>query len=70
MSLPKIIEIEDLDLEKIQSEIIELKKQLFKLKIKKGTNQPFKPHLFKHTYHRLRQLIFLEHKKIYNKTSL
>ena len=69
MTVPKIVEIKNLDLEKIQTEIIQLQKQLFELRIKKGTRQTFKPHLFKHTKHRLKQLIFLEDEKIFNRTT-
>jgi large subunit ribosomal protein L29 len=69
MALPKIVQIKNLDLEKIQTEIIELQKQLFELRIKKGTRQTFKPHLFKHIKHRLKQLIFLEDEKIFNRTT-
>lgn len=64
MSLPKIEEIKDFDLQKIQIEILELKKQLFNLRIRKKTSQNVKPHLFKYIQYRLKQLIFLEDKKI------
>lgn len=69
MSFPKLEEIKDFELEKIEMEIIELKKQLFQLRIKKGTRQTFKPHFFKHIQHRLNQLTFLENKKIFDKTN-
>lgn len=69
MSLPKINEIRNLELEKIQIEILQLKKQLFEIRIKKGTRQTFKPHLFKHIQHRLNQLIFLESEKIVDKAN-
>ena len=65
MSLPKIEEIENLKLGEIQIEILKLKKELFELRIKKGTRQSLKPHLFKHIQHRLNQLIFLEAKKLF-----
>jgi len=66
MSLPKINEIQNYDLDTIQTEIIKIRKELFELRIKKGTKQTFKPHLFKHNYHRLNQLIFLEYEKIFD----
>ena len=69
MTLPKINEIQNFELEKIQLEILQLKKQLFELRVKKGTRQTFKPHLFKHIQHRLNQLIFLESKKIFDKSA-
>ena len=69
MGLPKIEEIKELDIEKIQSEILNLKKELFELRMKKRTRQAFKPHLFKHTRHRLNQLIYLEYQKIFGKTN-
>ena len=65
MSFPKISEIKNYDLETIQNEIIRIRKELFELRIKKGTRQSLKPHLFKHTQHRLNQLIFLEAKKLF-----
>jgi large subunit ribosomal protein L29 len=69
MTLPKINEIRNFELEKIQLEILQLKKQLFELRVKKGTRQTFKPHLFKHTQHRLNQLIFLESEKTFDKST-
>jgi large subunit ribosomal protein L29 len=70
MNLLKIEEMKDFDLEKIQIEIIELKKQLFNLRVRKKTRRNVKPHLFKYIQYRLKQLIFLEYRKILEKTDL
>jgi large subunit ribosomal protein L29 len=66
MKLKKIEEIKKIDIKEIQSDIISLKKELFELRIKKGTRQTFKPHLIKLNRHRLNQLISVEYQKIFN----
>jgi len=68
MSLSKFKDIETFELDKIEIEIIELKKQLFELRIKKGTRQTFKPHLFKSIQRKIKQLAFLEYKKVFDIT--
>lgn len=59
MSLPKIKEVDNLSITELQKEILLVRTQLFKLRFKKGTRQDFKPHLFKHKRHRLRQLLMV-----------
>lgn len=59
MSLPKIKEVENLDLIELQKEILLVREQLFKLRFKKGTRKELKSHLFKHTRHRLRQVLMV-----------
>lgn len=66
MKLKKINEIKNMDLVTIQNEIINIKKELSDLRIKKGTRQSFKSHLVKLNRHRLNQLIFVEYQKIFN----
>ena len=42
---------------------LEVKKQLFDLRLKKATRQSFKPHLFKHNKRKVAQLLTLESQK-------
>ncbi|CAL8412437.1 unnamed protein product [Dictyota dichotoma] len=58
MALPKITEIEDLNVLDLDNEILTLKKQLFKLRFCKATKETFKPHEFTHKKRRLAQLLF------------
>ncbi|CCP38127.1 50S ribosomal protein L29 (plastid) [Chondrus crispus] len=64
MAFTKINNIQDLTNEKIEARIIEIKKDLLQLKIKKATRQSFKPHIFKHKRHELAQLLTIETKRI------
>ena len=52
-----------LDSDSIQKEIINLKKDLFDLRLKKSTRQSFKPHTFKHQKRKIAQLLTLESQK-------
>ena len=63
MPLPKISEARQLTDEELASEILATKKQLFELRMKQATSQEFKPHQFKHTRHRLAQLLTVEHER-------
>jgi large subunit ribosomal protein L29 len=59
MSFPKYKELENLaTVAEIDNEIFVLQKNLFDFRLKKATSQTIKPHLFKHTKHRLAQLKF------------
>ncbi|NJN75325.1 MAG: 50S ribosomal protein L29 [Synechococcaceae cyanobacterium RL_1_2] len=60
MALPKIQEVRELNDEQLAAEIVDTKKQLFDLRLKQATQQLDKPHLFKHTRHRLAQLLTVE----------
>jgi large subunit ribosomal protein L29 len=60
MALPKIQEVRDLSDEQLAAEIVDAKKQLFDLRLKQATQQLEKTHLFKHTRHRLAQLLTVE----------
>lgn len=63
MPLPKIAAARQLTDEELANEILATKKQLFELRMKKATSQEFKPHEFKHTRHRLAQLLTVEHER-------
>nr|YP_006639098.1 50S ribosomal protein L29 [Saccharina japonica]YP_009865345.1 50S ribosomal protein L29 [Saccharina latissima]YP_010688160.1 50S ribosomal protein L29 [Saccharina longissima]YP_010863409.1 50S ribosomal protein L29 [Saccharina japonica x Saccharina latissima]YP_011005722.1 50S ribosomal protein L29 [Cymathaere triplicata]YP_011006706.1 50S ribosomal protein L29 [Hedophyllum nigripes]QOV02289.1 50S ribosomal protein L29 [Saccharina sp. ye-B]QWK42297.1 ribosomal protein L29 [Postelsia palma len=60
MSLPKIDEIKNLDKNELENEILNIKKQLFKLRLRRGAKQSFKSHQFKHGKHRLAQLLMIQ----------
>lgn len=63
MPLPKISEARNLSDEELAQAIIEVKKQLFQLRLQKATRQLDKPHQFKHNKHRLAQLLSVEHER-------
>jgi len=56
MSLPKYKEIKILTDEEKNKELFALQKSLFELRMKKGTNQNLKPHLFHHIKRRIAQI--------------
>lgn len=60
MPLPKISEIRDLTDAELAKQILEIKQQLFRLRLQKATRQLEKPHQFKHARHRLAQLLMVE----------
>lgn len=60
MTLPKILDVIQMDDSSLSKEIIAIKRQLFDLRLKRATRQDFKPHLFKHSKHRLAQLLTVE----------
>lgn len=64
MSLPKITEILSLEQEQLEKEIIAAKKQLFDLRLRQATRQSFKPHSFRHTKHRLGQLLTVKRQRL------
>jgi large subunit ribosomal protein L29 len=64
MSLTKIKEILSLDNNQIEQEILAAKKQLFDLRLRQATRQSFKPHSFRHTKHRLSQLLMVQRQRI------
>ncbi|MBE9101443.1 50S ribosomal protein L29 [Vacuolonema iberomarrocanum] len=63
MSLPKISEIRELSDQELAEQILEAKKQLFDLRFQQATRRLEKPHLFKHTRHRLAQLMTVERER-------
>jgi large subunit ribosomal protein L29 len=60
MPLPKISEVRELTDAELSDQILEIKQQLFKLRLQKATRQLEKSHQFKHIKHRLAQLLMLE----------
>ena len=65
MSLPKISEVLSLNNDELEREILSIKKQLFDLRLKQATRQLFKPHSFRHTKHRLGQLLTIQRKRLF-----
>ncbi|MGA9380838.1 MAG: 50S ribosomal protein L29 [Phormidium sp.] len=60
MPLPKISEARDLTDAELAKQILEIKQQLFKLRLQKATGRMEKSHQFKQTRHRLAQLLMVE----------
>ena len=67
MSFQSFSELKDLDDVKLSQEIVDAKKSLFDMRLKKATRQTFKPHLFKHTKRKIAQLMTIERKRKENK---
>lgn len=63
MPLPKIDEVRDLTNQELEEQIVATKRQLFELRFQKGTRQLDKSHRFKHTRHRLAQLLTIERER-------
>lgn len=63
MPLPKMSEIRDLTDQELEAQIVAAKRELFDLRFQKGTRQLDKSHRFKHTRHRLAQLLTLERER-------
>jgi len=63
MPLPKVDEIRELSDQELSDRIVATKKQLFELRFQKATRQLDKSHQFKHTRHRLAQLMTLERER-------
>lgn len=63
MPLPKIDEVRDLSDQELEEQIVATKRQLFELRFQKGTRQLDKSHRFKHTRHRLAQLLTIERQR-------
>jgi large subunit ribosomal protein L29 len=63
MAFLSLNELKKLDNEGLTKEIINTKKELFELRLKKATRQSFKPHLFKHNKRKVAQLLTLESQK-------
>lgn len=60
MPLPKISEARDLTDAELAKQILEIKQELFKLRLQKATQRLEKSHQFKHAKHRLAQLLMVE----------
>ena len=64
MALPKIEDVRSLSDQELAEEIIAVKRQLFELRFQKATRQLEKEfHQFKHTRHRLSQLMTVERER-------
>lgn len=64
MALSSIKDFRDLSDEELQEQIVGAKRELFQLRFQKATRQmENKPHLFKHTRHRLAQLMTVERER-------
>lgn len=63
MPLSKMSEIRELTDEALQEQIVDTKKQLFDLRFQKATRQLETTHQFKHTRHRLAQLLTAERER-------
>ena len=63
MALPKIEAARQLSDAELAEEIVNLKRELFQLRLEKATRRLEKPHLFKHARHRLAQLMTVERER-------
>jgi large subunit ribosomal protein L29 len=63
MALPKVQEVRQLSDEELAQEIINQKQQLFQLRFDKATRRLEQTHQFKHTRHRLAQLLTVERER-------
>ncbi len=57
MAFESFSDLKNINLEALPKEILDTKKNLFNLRLKKATRQSFKPHLFKHQKRRIAQLL-------------
>ena len=63
MALPKIAEVRNLSDEELAAEVLAVKRELFQLRLEQATRRLEKPHMFKHTKHRLSQLLTVERER-------
>ncbi len=63
MALPKIAEVRNLSDEELAAEVLAVKRELFQLRLEQATGRLEKPHMFKHTKHRLAQLLTVERER-------
>ncbi|MGV2828265.1 50S ribosomal protein L29 [Myxosarcina sp. GI1(2024)] len=63
MALPKITDARNLSDEELAEEILTVKRELFQLRLEQATRRLEKPHLFKHSKHRLAQLLTVERER-------
>ncbi|WP_013324981.1 50S ribosomal protein L29 [Gloeothece verrucosa] len=64
MALPKIADARNLSDEELAEEIVATKRKLFDLRFQQATRRLDKPHEFKHSKHRLGQLLTVERERI------
>lgn len=60
MGLPKIEEVTILESDKLDNEILNVRRELFELRLRRKTKQSFSSHKFKHAKHRLGQLLMVQ----------
>ncbi|BFM39800.1 50S ribosomal protein L29 [Synechocystis sp. LKSZ1] len=63
MPLPKIADARKLNAEELAEEILAAKRKLFELRFQQATRRLEKNHEFKHTRHRLAQLLTVERER-------
>lgn len=63
MALPGIEEVRNLSDEELAEAIVKEKQNLFQLRLEQATRRLEKPHLFKHSKHRLSQLMTIEQER-------
>ncbi|CCI00538.1 MAG: 50S ribosomal protein L29 [Microcystis aeruginosa K13-05] len=63
MALPKIAEVRKMSDDDIADAILNAKKKLFELRLQQATRRLEKTHEFKHTRHRLGQLLTVERER-------
>ncbi len=63
MSLPKVEDARKLSDEELAEEILAVKRQLFELRLQQATSELKETHRFKHTRHRLAQLMTVERER-------
>jgi large subunit ribosomal protein L29 len=68
MAFPKIEEVRKLSDSELADEIVATKKKLFQLRLQQATRSLTKPHEFKHTKHRLGQMLTVERERQLGKT--
>jgi len=67
MSFQNFSDFRDFDDARLSEEIVNAKKYLFEMRLKKATRQTFKPHVFKHTRRKIAQLMTIEQQRKENK---
>jgi large subunit ribosomal protein L29 len=60
MALSKMSDLRLLSSDEVETQIEELKRELFNLRFQQATRQPVKSHQFKHARHKLAQLKTLQ----------
>jgi large subunit ribosomal protein L29 len=60
MALSKMSDLRSLSFDEVETQIEELKRELFNLRFQQATRQPVKSHQFKHARHKLAQLKTLQ----------
>lgn len=69
MALPKIADVRNLSDEEIAESIVNVKRELFNLRLEQATGRLEKTHLFKHKRHLLGQLLTVERERQINSAS-